>query len=184
MKLGDRIKYLRAKRHWTQFELASKANLTRSHISQLENNMITNPGVAAIRNLAKAFEVSEVTLMEAGQADLLATIFLKSDGESAVENPLSMAASTIFDPELLEWLNPQILNRLNPYTIRAIVTIIRDAMEQMNQTETQGQISTTFSLNDQTEIYDPSEFPTSNLKNHIARNNSSFRGPGGFARVI
>src|SRR5690242_8232790 len=120
MKFGDRIKYLRTRRHWTQHELASKANLTRSHISQLENNRTSNPGVVAIRSLAKAFEVSENTLMEASQVDLLAIPFSKSDVEIGrkreVENSASLAASTICDPVLRQWLNPQIINTLNPYT--------------------------------------------------------------------
>lgn len=178
MELGSKIKYLRTKRHWTQFELAGKANLTRSHISQLENNRILNPGVAAIRSLAKVFEVSEDILLLPGQPDIPTNQFSESkEGKSRVDNQSSL----ILDPELRQWLTLQILNWLNPDIIRAIIAIIRDGVGQVpHQEEEKHSISVKSAPDEQKMLDDPSQFLANYLKNPPIRDYSSLRFAGDF----
>jgi transcriptional regulator with XRE-family HTH domain len=57
MPLGQRIKSLRKKHKFTQLELASKANISRTYLADVENNRY-NPSYATLEGLASALNVS------------------------------------------------------------------------------------------------------------------------------
>ncbi|MBN9392888.1 MAG: helix-turn-helix domain-containing protein [Chloroflexi bacterium] len=117
MKLGAKIKQLREARKWTQQDLARNSSLTRSHISHIENNQITNPGAEAIVRLAKALEVDEDVLFEAAG--------IKSPRLS--NDPIG---SAIQDPELKKWITAENINSLPVILQRSIAATIRDYMER------------------------------------------------------
>lgn len=53
----QRLRVLRAERHWTQLHLALKANVKQSRISQLENGY-ADPTDRERERIAKAFQLS------------------------------------------------------------------------------------------------------------------------------
>lgn len=69
MRLAKYIKELRGNRGWTQAELASKAGLTRSHISRLEEDRDQNPSQRTFEALARALglSISELTRIVYGE---------------------------------------------------------------------------------------------------------------------
>lgn len=56
--LGDRIHALRIKQGWTLQELADRVECSKSHVWELENGKNSNPTLAAIRAVARAFGVA------------------------------------------------------------------------------------------------------------------------------
>ncbi len=57
MKIGERLKRLRMINSLTQEELASRADLTKGYISQLENDG-TSPSIATLKDILDVFGVS------------------------------------------------------------------------------------------------------------------------------
>ncbi len=57
MKIGERLKRLRMVNSLTQEELASRADLTKGFISQLENDA-TSPSIATLKDILDVFGVS------------------------------------------------------------------------------------------------------------------------------
>ena len=57
MKIGDRLKRLRMVNALTQEELASRADLTKGYISQLENDT-TCPSIATLKDIVDVFGIS------------------------------------------------------------------------------------------------------------------------------
>lgn len=57
MKIGERLKRLRMINSLTQEELASRADLTKGFISQLENDA-TSPSIATLKDIVDVFGVS------------------------------------------------------------------------------------------------------------------------------
>lgn len=57
MRIGRRIRILRTDRGWTQAMLADHAELTREHLSELENGH-KEIGVRALEKIARALGVS------------------------------------------------------------------------------------------------------------------------------
>lgn len=57
MRIGRRIRILRTERGWTQAMLADHAELTREHLSELENGH-KEIGVRALEKIARALDVS------------------------------------------------------------------------------------------------------------------------------
>lgn len=57
MKIGERLKRLRMVNSLTQEELASRADLTKGYISQLENDG-TSPSIATLKDILDVFGVS------------------------------------------------------------------------------------------------------------------------------
>jgi transcriptional regulator with XRE-family HTH domain len=56
VRIGRRIRVLRTERGWTQVMLADHAELTREHLSELENGH-KEIGVRALEKIAEAFNV-------------------------------------------------------------------------------------------------------------------------------
>ncbi len=61
--LGSRIKALRAKRGWTQTQLARRAGISRGYLARLEINR-HDPALSALQKLAKALGVRIGRLVE------------------------------------------------------------------------------------------------------------------------
>ena len=57
MKIGERLKRLRMVNSLTQEELASRADLTKGFISQLENDA-TSPSIATLKDIVDVFGIS------------------------------------------------------------------------------------------------------------------------------
>ena len=57
MKIGRRIRVLRTERGWTQAMLADHAELTREHLSELENGH-KEIGVKALEKIVVALDLS------------------------------------------------------------------------------------------------------------------------------
>jgi transcriptional regulator with XRE-family HTH domain len=57
VKIGRRIRVLRTERGWTQDMLADHAELTREHLSELENGH-KEMGVRSLERIADALEIS------------------------------------------------------------------------------------------------------------------------------
>src|SRR5512136_2959037 len=57
VKIGERLKRLRMINSLTQEELASRADLTKGYISQLENDA-TSPSIATLKDILEVFGVS------------------------------------------------------------------------------------------------------------------------------
>lgn len=57
MKIGERLKRLRMANSLTQEELASRADLTKGFISQLENDA-TSPSIATLKDIVDVFGIS------------------------------------------------------------------------------------------------------------------------------
>ena len=57
MRIGRRIRVLRTEREWTQAMLADHADLTREHLSELENGH-KEMGVRALEKIASALDVN------------------------------------------------------------------------------------------------------------------------------
>jgi transcriptional regulator with XRE-family HTH domain len=57
VKIGRRIRQLRTERGWTQTMLADHAELTREHLSELENGH-KEIGVLALERIVRAFGIS------------------------------------------------------------------------------------------------------------------------------
>jgi len=58
-----RLKHLRAKRKWSQADLAAKVNLSREYIARLETGY-HDPPLSTLRALAKALKVTVGALVE------------------------------------------------------------------------------------------------------------------------
>lgn len=57
MSIGERIKNLRKERKLTQVELAKKSNISRSYLTDIENNRY-NPSVETLKAIANSLEVT------------------------------------------------------------------------------------------------------------------------------
>lgn len=65
MSLGIKVKELRKARGWSQDEIAKKAKLSRSYISDIERNKERKPTADKIIKLANAFNIEPEELYEA-----------------------------------------------------------------------------------------------------------------------
>ena len=84
MALGDRIRYFRKWRGLTQQELASRCELTKGFVSQLENNL-TTPSLPALMDLVEALGSDMATFFSEEQEQQI--VFGKDDFfEDAREN--------------------------------------------------------------------------------------------------
>jgi transcriptional regulator with XRE-family HTH domain len=63
VRIGRRIRVLRTERGWTQDMLADHAELTREHLSELENGH-KEMGVRSLERIAAALEVSLARFFE------------------------------------------------------------------------------------------------------------------------
>ncbi|MBR3823578.1 MAG: helix-turn-helix transcriptional regulator [Lachnospiraceae bacterium] len=65
IKIGLNIAYYRKLRKMTQLELAEKANLSRTHISNIEApNMITSISIETLLDIAEALEIPASHLLD------------------------------------------------------------------------------------------------------------------------
>jgi transcriptional regulator with XRE-family HTH domain len=62
-RFGQRVRQLRAERHWSQEELAHRSGLHRTYVSSLERGE-RNVSLKAIQQLADAFGIAVQQLMD------------------------------------------------------------------------------------------------------------------------
>lgn len=70
MKIGDRIRYLRARAGLTQDELAKRLDVARATVASWEINKRT-PDAEALKSLASVFDVTVDYLLELEEKDML-----------------------------------------------------------------------------------------------------------------
>lgn len=63
MTLGKKVMVCRRDLGLTQAELAERANISRSHVANIENERVTNVGVDVINDLARALDTNPQFLM-------------------------------------------------------------------------------------------------------------------------
>jgi len=106
VKIGERLKRLRMVNSLTQEELASRADLTKGYISQLENDT-TCPSIATLKDILDVFGVSmqEFFAESATDADVVfgaeARVQSTEDGGIKVELLVPGAQSRDMDPALV-----------------------------------------------------------------------------------
>lgn len=85
--VGDRVKDERARRGWTQRDLAVRSGLGQSYISQLESGRRDNPTSEVLLKLARAFAIAidELLLMPAEDNQIFPSTTLRNEGLPEVE---------------------------------------------------------------------------------------------------
>ncbi|MCY8293210.1 helix-turn-helix domain-containing protein [Bacillus haynesii] len=66
MSVGQRIKYWRKQKGYTQAQLAEKANMSRSYIADVERDRY-NPSVESLNSITKALNIPLSNLLEENQ---------------------------------------------------------------------------------------------------------------------
>ena len=80
MELGETLRKLREERHWTQDELADRANITAANISRIENGK-HGPSVQLLESLAHAFGLKVYQLIALAEGEQLPVAIPKFDFE-------------------------------------------------------------------------------------------------------
>ncbi|MBM7579218.1 helix-turn-helix domain-containing protein [Jeotgalibacillus terrae] len=62
--IGDKIKYLRLKKGYSVSHLASRSNVSKSYLSNLENNKKNNPSLFILSKIAHTLDVSVEYLVD------------------------------------------------------------------------------------------------------------------------
>jgi len=81
--IGQRIHQLRTERHWSQRDLAARAQIGQSYLSQLESGQRPDPGIHVVIKLAKAFGVSLDELVKSIVSNELSTVSQESAASTA-----------------------------------------------------------------------------------------------------
>lgn len=63
MSIGQNIKSIRKERKYTQNELAKRANISRTYLSDIENDRY-NPSIDTLLDIAKALEIEVISLID------------------------------------------------------------------------------------------------------------------------
>lgn len=66
MTVGERVKKIREKKEWTQEFLADEAKISKSYLSEVENNK-TSPGAQTLLQIANALGATVDYLLQGGQ---------------------------------------------------------------------------------------------------------------------
>lgn len=74
MDMGERIKYLRNLKGWTQEELGAKVGMQKSAIAKYEKGNVENMKRSVIKKMSELFEVSPSYLMALDELDKLENI--------------------------------------------------------------------------------------------------------------
>ena len=74
MDMGERIKYLRSLKGWTQEELGAKVGMQKSAIAKYEKGNVENMKRSVIKKMSELFEVSPSYLMALDELDKLSNI--------------------------------------------------------------------------------------------------------------
>lgn len=59
MNLGHAIKEIRKSKGWSQTELAEKANMSQTALSQIEKGKSKRPGIETLKKISQALEIPE-----------------------------------------------------------------------------------------------------------------------------
>ena len=73
---GEKVRFFRTNRHWTQDQLAEKADLSQAEVSKIEKGHFREPKEETIRKLARAFEIAPEMLV---RGTLFAPLFGQSE---------------------------------------------------------------------------------------------------------
>ena len=71
MDMGERIKYLRSLKGWTQEELGAKVGMQKSAIAKYEKGNVENMKRSVIKKMSELFDVSPSYLMALDELDKL-----------------------------------------------------------------------------------------------------------------
>jgi len=65
MRLGTKIRELRAERDWTQNELAKRSHVARTNLASIETGKVMKPATETVLKLARAFNIRPEELFQA-----------------------------------------------------------------------------------------------------------------------
>lgn len=85
MNIGKKIKKYRKEKGLTQLDLATKSNMSRSYLADVENNRY-NPSVDTIKSIANALDVPMEEFFKEGEE---AEVILNEKDEKDIEKALS-----------------------------------------------------------------------------------------------
>ncbi|MDH2363758.1 helix-turn-helix domain-containing protein [Priestia megaterium] len=76
--IGDRIRTIRVQKRMTLSNLAEKANVTKSYLSNIERNISTNPTIEFVEKVALALNMKPESLLgwEKGENEISENSFL------------------------------------------------------------------------------------------------------------
>lgn len=109
--IGKNIQGIRKKKGLTLSELAMRANISKSYLSNIERNLNTNPSVQIMEKLAVVLDVDLRTLIESNyQAQVLPESewldFVKELKKSGVEKEQLQEFKTVI--EFAKWKNKKL----------------------------------------------------------------------------
>ncbi len=111
MELGEQIATLREEKTLTQVELAEKANISPSTLSQIESGRVPRPHVGTVRKIARALGVEPAELRKVSAEELTA----RPKGDTPLPSSSQSGEAERGRPEWFEALREQILDRASMY---------------------------------------------------------------------
>ncbi|ENH96429.1 transcriptional regulator SinR [Gracilibacillus halophilus YIM-C55.5] len=63
MMIGENISRIRKQKHFTLSELAERANISKSYLSNIERDLNKNPSIHVIEKLAQVLQVDVMTIL-------------------------------------------------------------------------------------------------------------------------
>lgn len=107
--IGKNIHTLRKRRRLTLSELAERAGISKSYLSNIERNLYQNPSIRVLKKIAKVLEVDLKTLLITGQSEETEQMdqewidFVNELKESGIEKPDIQDYKTLI--EFIQWQN-------------------------------------------------------------------------------
>jgi transcriptional regulator with XRE-family HTH domain len=111
MELGEQIATLREEKTLTQVELAEKANISPSTLSQIESGRVPHPHVGTVRKIARALGVEPAELRKVSAEELAS----RPKGGTPLPSSSQSGEAERGRPEWFEALREQIMARAEKY---------------------------------------------------------------------
>lgn len=123
MSIGNEIRNLRKQRGLTQFELAERANISRSYLAGVEGDRY-NPSVDTLQKIAAALGTTSGVLL--GDASLLELVAVDNGQKAAMATLERQRADAAHDAELTDYLE-MLKNRPE---CRMLFSLTKDASKE------------------------------------------------------
>lgn len=121
LEVGVKIKQMRKKNKMSQDDLATQINLTKSHISKIENGKAT-PSLVTLSKIAEIFDVPMAWFVIQDQFDGISIVSKKERNETVETNELGYQYELLANKSYMSNINPSIVTvhngaeNLAPYT--------------------------------------------------------------------
>ncbi len=142
MDIGHRIKQLRTKNNLTLEELASRCELTKGFLSQLERNL-TSPSIQTLQDIAEALGVSMAKFFQEESAEKIVfteeDFFVDDQDGSCIHWIVPNAQKNEMEPILLELKTGKESHKITPhegeefgFVVSGKITLVLGSEEQEN----------------------------------------------------